>query len=130
MEAAIPEGAACLPNLSAGARMRRQRIARGAGGLAVLAFGTTLALRAPWWARALAVFVPAAVAAISRAEASSSVCVLRAADGTFERDDRSRTPMAAAALPAIRRVATALSVKSVIAAGAAAAVAALTARLR
>lgn len=129
VEAAIPEGAACLPNMSAGARLRRQRIARASGGVALVAFGLAVAVRAPWWARALAVFVPAAVAAISRAEARNSVCVLRAADGTFESDDRSTTPMAPAALPAIRRAATSLGVKSVIVAAAAAAVAALTARM-
>ena len=105
--------------MSAGARAVRMRVAQGAAVAAVVALVAATALGAPWWARGLAVLVPALVASSAYFEARSNVCVLRAAEGTFEHDDRSRSAMQAALLPAIRRVAT-----SVIAKGVATAVAA------
>jgi len=119
MATELYEGAACAPNMSAGARAVRMRVAQGAAVAAVVALVAATALGAPWWARGLAVLVPALVASSAYFEARSNVCVLRAAEGTFEHDDRSRSAMQAALLPAIRRVAT-----SVIAKGVATAVAA------
>jgi hypothetical protein len=113
MSSAIPEGAACAPNMSAGARAVRARIARGASVAALIALVLTTALGSPWWVRWLSVLVPALVAGASYFEARSSVCVLRAAQGTFEHDDRSRTVMEESLLPAIRRVAGSVIVKGV-----------------
>jgi hypothetical protein len=109
----LAEGAACAPNMSAGARRVRARVARGAAVAAAVTFVLVVLLDAVWWVRWLAVLLPALVASEAYFEARSNVCILRAAQGTFEHDDRSRTPMASTVLPAIRRVA-----KSVVAKGA------------
>jgi len=103
--------------------------ARGGVGAAV-ALVVVIALGLPWWARAIALFIPTCVALISFLEARSSVCVVRAVGGTFENDDRSKVAMDPGALPAIRRVATSITVKSVLLAVPVAVVAALTALLR
>jgi hypothetical protein len=126
---AIAEGAACLPNLSPGARHLRVRIARMAGVGAAAALVVVIALGLPWWARALALFIPTSVALISFLEARSNVCIIGAVGGTFENDDRSKVAMDPAALPAVRRVATSLSVRAVVLALPVAIAAALTALL-
>jgi hypothetical protein len=113
MAAAIPEGAACAPNMSSGARAVRTRAALLASVAALIAIVLTTALGSPWWVRWLSVVVPALVAASAYFEARSNVCVLRAAQGTFEHDDRSRTSMEESLLPAIRRVAGSVIVKGV-----------------
>lgn len=118
----VSEGAACAPNMSPGARALRTRAAWLASAGAMLAIIVTTALGSPWWVRLLAVLAPALVASTAWFEARSNVCVLRAAQGTFEHDDRSRTTMQTSLLPAIRRVATSVVAKGVVA-GAAASVA-------
>jgi hypothetical protein len=80
-----------------------------------MAIAVTTALGSPWWVRLLSVLLPALVASAAHFEARSNVCVLRAAQGTFEHDDRSRTTMQASLMPAIRRVATSVIVKGVVA---------------
>jgi hypothetical protein len=107
------DGAACAPNMSPRARALRARIAWQSSVLGLVALGVTVALGAPWWVRWLSVLVPALVAASAYFEARSSVCVLRAAQGTFEHDDRSRTAMQASLMPAIRSVATSVIAKGV-----------------
>jgi hypothetical protein len=121
----MPEGAVCAPNMSAGARAVRVRVARGAAVVAVAALVVAVVAGAAWWVRFVAVLVPALVASSAYFEARSNVCVLRAAEGTFEHDDRSRTPMEATVLPAIRRAATSVVAKGASTAVAASAVAVL-----
>jgi hypothetical protein len=121
----MPEGAVCAPNMSAGARAVRVRVARGAAVVAVAALVVAVVAGAAWWVRFVAVLVPALVASSAYFEARSDVCVLRAAEGTFEHDDRSRTPMEATVLPAIRRAATSVVAKGASTAVAASAVAVL-----
>jgi hypothetical protein len=119
----MTEGAVCAPNMSAGARAVRMRVARAAAVFAVGALVVVALLHLAWWARLIAVLVPALVASAAYFEARSNVCVLRAAEGTFEHDDRSRTPMEATVLPAIRRAATSVIAKGVTTAVAASGVA-------
>jgi hypothetical protein len=115
MATELAEGAACVPNMSAGARAVRTRVARAAAIAALGALVVAVVLGAPWWARWLVTMVPALVATASYFEARSNVCVLRAAEGTFEHDDRSRTTMEASVLPAIRRAATSVIAKALVA---------------
>lgn len=123
MSAEVPEGAACAPNMSAGARAIRMRAARGAAVVTVVVLVVTVVLGFSWWLRWLSVLVPALVASAAYFEARTNVCVMRAAQGKFEHDDRSGTPMDARLLPAIRRVATSVIVKGVATGVAASAVA-------
>ncbi len=106
------------------------RVGRATTVATFVALGATIARGAPWWGRALAVFVPAAVAATSFLEALGSVCVVGAARGTYEHDDRSKTVMDPGQLPAIRRAAASIIVRSLVVALLAAGAAALTALLR
>jgi hypothetical protein len=99
--------------MSPGARAVRMRIAWFGSVVALGALVVTTMLASPWWVRWLSMFGPALVAASSYFEAKSNVCVVRAAQGTFEHDDRSRTPMQASLLPAVRRVATSIIAKGV-----------------
>jgi hypothetical protein len=108
------EGAACAPNMSAGASALRRRIAWGAAIAALAVIAGATALGAPWWVRWVAVLVPALVATSAYFEASSNVCVLRAAQGTFEDDARAHIPMQATLLPGIRRVARSIIAKGVV----------------
>lgn len=119
-----------MPNLSARARQLRVWVARAAVLGAAAALVIAVAAGLPWWARAIIVFIPSTVALIAWLEARSSVCVVGAVGGTFENDDRSKVPMDPGALPAIRRVAAAISVKSVLLALPLAVAAALTSLLR
>jgi hypothetical protein len=109
----VADGPACAPNMSPGARAVRARIAWLSSIVALAAIAVTVALGSPWYVRWLSVLLPALVAASSYFEAKSNVCVLRAAQGTFEHDDRSRTPMASSLMPEIRRVATSVIAKGV-----------------
>jgi hypothetical protein len=114
MASDLEEGATCAPNMSAGASRLRRRVAWGAGIAAVAAIAGATALGAPWWVRLVAVLVPALVATSAYFEARSNVCVLRAAQGTFEDDARARTPMQATLLPSIRRVARSIIAKGAV----------------
>jgi hypothetical protein len=81
----------------------RERMGRTWFGLAIVFAGTAVALRLPWPVRALE-FVPAALSAIGFLEARQQTCVLRAAQGTFERDDGSKIVAPPAEVTASRRV--------------------------
>jgi hypothetical protein len=100
--------------MSAKARRLRVRVAYAAAVVALLALVVAMLLDAAWWVRWLVTLGPALVAAAAYFEVRSNVCVLRAAEGTFEHDDRSRTPMEATVLPAIRRVAASVLGKSLV----------------
>ena len=103
------------------------RVARAAAVVAVLVVAATVASSAPWWLRALLFFPAALVAAIAYLEARNSVCVVAAAQGVYEDDDRAKTPMNAGDVSAIRRVALSLTGKSILLAAAATIVVSLTA---
>ena len=61
-------------------------------------------LQTPWYLRAL-VGLPAALAAVAFLQVRRNTCVARAAEGTFERDDFSKTAAPADEVAASRRVA-------------------------
>jgi hypothetical protein len=129
MTASAPEGAACTPNLSAGARRLRERVAWVMGVVATFALGGTIVMGAAWWVRAIVFFPAILVAAIAVFEARASVCVVGAAQGVFEDEARVKTPMDASLLPAIRLVARSLLGKAALVALLATVAASLTALL-
>jgi len=100
------------------------------GVVAVMALGGTVVLGAPWWIRAVVFFPTTLVAAIALFEARVSVCVLGAAQGVFEDDARAKTPMEAALLPPIRRVARSVIGRAALVALAVTIAASLTALVR
>lgn len=118
-----------MPNLSAGARRLRMRIARGALVFAIALLAVATVLDAALWARALGFFVPMLAASLAYFEARSSVCVLRAAQGTYEDDHLEKTRIEASYLPAIRRVARSIYAKGVLVAAAATVVATVVSRV-
>lgn len=126
----VSEGEACVSNMSPKARRVRARLARSAATAAAVGIGATVALGAPWWVRVLAFAPPATIAATAWFEAQSNVCIVRAAEGKFEHDDRSRTPMDAALMPAIRRVAATVTAKAALVGVAATVTAVLSTRVR
>ncbi len=130
MSTGPPDGAVCMPNLSPGGRRLRSRVSRISAAIAMVALGATIALGAAWWVRGVAVFLPALIAGLAFLEARSSVCVVGAVHGTFESDDRSKTPVGASHLPAIRRVAVSIGGKSTVIALVTAIAASLTALAR
>ena len=79
-----------------------------------------------WYLRAL-VFVPAGLAAISLLQVRRNTCVARAAEGTFEHEDFSRTPAPDEDVAASRRVATGIRRDSLLIAVACGVLAAITA---
>lgn len=83
MENSIPEGTVCRSNITAWGRQRRRRVVIGGSvfGLALLA--VLLATGAPWWAR-LAMFLPAALVAVSQLQLTRNTCVALAARGVEE----------------------------------------------
>ena len=87
------DGALCPPNISEAGVRRRMRFGAISTALTVLLGGSVIVARARWlWSAA--VFVPAFVAAIGFLQAARRTCVARAAEGTFEHEDFSRTPAA------------------------------------
>lgn len=82
-------------------------------GVAVLTLGILTALGAAWYWAGL-VFFPAVLAAFSFLEARRNTCVLRAAEGTFENEDLSRTRAAADEVAASRRVAAGINRDAVL----------------
>jgi len=89
--ATVMEGAACQPNVSP-AGVRRRRVF-GAWNVAagILLVAGLIGARARWY-WCLVVFVPAVLAAFGFLQASRKTCVSRAAEGTFEHEDFSKTP--------------------------------------
>ena len=73
--------------------------------LTVVLAGCVILTRARWFWSA-AVFVPAYVAAIGFLQAGRRTCVARAAEGTFEHEDFSKTPAAEDNAARSREVAT------------------------
>jgi hypothetical protein len=88
----MPDGATdCRPNISRAGIRRRIAIGGVGSALTALLMASLVAARARWfWS--VTVFVPAFVAAIGFLQAGRKTCVARAAEGTFEHDDFSKTP--------------------------------------
>jgi hypothetical protein len=87
----LEEGASCRPNISA-AGLRRRRVFGAWNVVAVVLLAATLILARARWYWCLGVSLPAALAAVGFLQASRKTCVSRAAEGTFEHDDFSKTP--------------------------------------
>jgi hypothetical protein len=104
LDTKVPAGAACRPNISARGRRERTAIAWLGVVATVAAFAATIAAATPWTTRLL-VGLPAAGTAITALQVRRVTCVARAAEGTFEHDDRSRTKVSDEDAEASRRVA-------------------------
>ncbi len=103
----IGGGAACKPNISfAGRRMRRRFGLLGIA-IVVVVLGAAVALRWPWYWRAL-LCIPVALSAISFLQARRGTCVSRAAEGTFEHEDFSTTKLPDTEVANSRRAAAAI----------------------
>jgi hypothetical protein len=118
--------AVCRPNISGAGRRRRTRIGYLAVMITLLLLGVFLATGAPWYWRAL-IAVPAGLAAISLLQVRRNTCIARAAEGTFEHEDFSRTKAPDDEVAASRRVSAGIRRDSALIALASAVVAALTA---
>jgi hypothetical protein len=109
----MPDGSQCRPNISrSGVRRRYQFGAIGAAITVALAVGMAVARVRWFWC--LIVFVPAAGAAVSLLQAVRKTCVARAAEGTFEHEDFSKTPAAEDDAIRSREVAAKISRDSMI----------------
>jgi hypothetical protein len=99
------DGSLCPPNISEAGVRRRMRFGAISTVLTVVLAGCVILTRARWFWSA-AVFVPAYVAAIGFLQAGRRTCVARAAEGTFEHEDFSKTPAAEDNAARSREVAT------------------------
>jgi len=119
-------GAACRPNISGSGRRRRLRVGYVAVGITAVLWAALWVSHAHWYWRVL-IGLPAALAAISLLQVRRNTCVARAAEGTFEHEDFSRTKMADADVAASRRVASGITRDAALIGVACAVLAALTA---
>jgi hypothetical protein len=94
----------CRPNISPAGKRRRRRIGYLASAVSVMLIGLFLAVRTPWYVRLL-VGLPAALAAVALLQVRRNTCIARAAEGTFEHDDFSKTAAPPDEVAASRRVA-------------------------
>ena len=117
--------AVCRPNISGAGWRRRTRIGYLAVMVTLLLLGVLLATGASWYWRAL-LGLPAGLAAVSLLQVRRNTCVARAAEGTFEHDDFSRTKAPDDDVAASRRVAAGIRRDSALIALAAAVLCALT----
>jgi hypothetical protein len=107
-EGVIEEPAVCQPNISPSGIRQRQRFAAINAGAAALVAGGLVVTHARWlWS--LVVFLPAALAGVGFLQASRKTCVARAAEGTFEHDDFSKTPAVPEAVQRSRKVAAGIN---------------------
>ena len=86
----LAEGASCKPNISNAGRRMRMRFGWLWAVIALAGLTASVVLRVSWFWRALS-FVPASLAAVGFLQARRGTCVSRAAEGTFEHDDFSKT---------------------------------------
>lgn len=91
----LDEGVSCRPNISEAGRKRRKRFGRLWALAGVVGLGICVALRAPWYWRAL-LAVPAGLSAVGFLQGYRGTCLARAGEGTFEHDDFSKTRAAEA----------------------------------
>ena len=118
--------AACRPNISGAGRRRRLRIGYIAAALSLALVVLFVASGSAWYLRAL-VFLPAGLAAVSLLQVRRNTCIARAAEGTFEHEDFSRTPAPDDDVAASRRVAAGIRRDSLLIALASGILAAITA---
>jgi hypothetical protein len=123
------EGAACRPNISASGMRVRRRIGVWSAVFSVVFAAALVVFHARWFWR-LAVFFPTALAAVNFLQVSRKTCVSRAAEGTFEHEDFSRTPAAEEDARRSRVVARGINRDSILVGVAATALALLSTRLR
>jgi hypothetical protein len=117
---------ACRPNISGAGRRRRQRIGYVAIVVSLALLALFVARGTAWYLRAL-IFLPAGLAAVSLLQVRRNTCIARAAEGTFEHDDFTRTPATDDDVAASRRVAAGIRRDSLLIALACAVLAAITA---
>lgn len=118
--------AVCRPNISGAGRRRRTRIGYLSVMISLLLLGVFLARGVSWYWRAL-ICLPAGMAAVSFLQVRRNTCIARAAEGTFEHDDFSRTKAPDDEVAASRRVAAGIRRDSALIGLAAGVLAALTA---
>jgi hypothetical protein len=90
----LTEGTSCKPNISTAGRRMRMRFGWLWAVITVAGLTASVVLRVPWFWRALS-FVPASLSAVGFLQARRGTCVSRAAEGTFEHDDFSKTKASA-----------------------------------
>lgn len=83
-------GVACKANISPAGRKQRVRFGSMSLVVSVVLLVVLVALRAAWYWRLL-LFFPATMAAVGFLQARRNTCIARAAEGTFEHDDFSKT---------------------------------------
>jgi hypothetical protein len=105
--ATMAEGASCKPNISASGRRMRTRFGYTWIAIGVVVLVVLIGLRAAWYWRAL-LLIPAGLAAIGLLQARRNTCVARAAEGTFEHEDLSKTKAPDADVAASRLVSAAI----------------------
>ena len=109
----MPDGGVCRPNISAAGVRRRMRFGAVSAALTVLLAVSMIIARVRWfWC--LAVFVPAALAGVGFLQAGRKTCVARAAEGTFEHEDFSKTPAPEDDVLRSREVATRINRDSIL----------------
>jgi len=118
--------AVCRPNISGAGKRRRVRIGYLAVMVTLLLMGVFLAAGVSWYWRAL-IALPAGLAAVSFLQARRNTCIARAAEGTFEQEDFSRTRAPDDEVTASRRVAAGIRRDSALIGLACGVLAALTA---
>jgi hypothetical protein len=123
---AVPDGAMCVPNISAAGRRRRTRFAIVSLAIGVVALAVLVAVHASPWLRAL-VGLPIAAGVASQLQVMRNTCVAHARAGTIEHDDLSTTKAPADENAASRRVASGIVRDAAIAGAVAAALAWCTA---
>lgn len=116
------------PNMGAAGRRQRRLVGIGGTILTVAAFIGCIRNDLPWSMRLLVGF-PATLAAVGWLQAARGTCVRRAAEGTFERDDRSTVVVSAEARDRSRVVARGIVRDAILIGFAVAALAAATAFL-
>ena len=106
-ETAVPDGAVCIPNISAAGRKRRTRVAVVALSIGVVGFIAAVVTHQAPWMRALA-GLPIAAAAVTYLQVTRNTCVAHARAGTIEHDDFSTTVAPKDQHDASRKVATSI----------------------
>ena len=97
-------GASCRPNISPAGRRRRRRVGYVAAVASLLLLVALIAVHASWYWRLL-VFLPSSLTAVAFLQVRRQTCIARAAEGTFEHDDFSKTKAPDDEVAASRRVA-------------------------
>jgi len=125
----VAEASPCTPNIAPAGIRRRERFGLQWAAIAMATAGAGVFFRWPLLARA-AVFIPAALSATGYLQARRNTCVLRAKEGTIERDNFSTEPAPMADVIESRRVAAGITRDAILIGVGAGALAAATSLLR